>query len=49
MAQYPTYYLGCCLWGRIDLALGKQRLFEALSSYDGFLDAWKETEAWAGQ
>ena len=49
VAQYPTYYLGCCLWGRIDLALGKQRLFEALSSYDGFLDAWTETEARAGQ
>ena len=49
VAQYPTYYLGCCLWGRIDLALGKQRLFEALSSYDGFLDAWKETEIRAGQ
>ena len=49
VAQYPTDYLGCCLWGRIDLALGKQRLFEALSSYDGFLDAWKETEARAGQ
>lgn len=42
--QYPTYYAGCCLWGRIDLALGKQRLFEAIKSYDGFADAWKEVE-----
>ena len=42
--QYPTYYAGCCLWGRIDLALGKERLFAALASYDGFLDAWKEAE-----
>lgn len=42
--QYPTYYIGCCLWGRIDLALGKERLFEALASFDGFLDAWKEVE-----
>lgn len=40
--QYPTYYAGCCLWGSIDLALGKERLFEVLASYDGFLDAWKE-------
>ena len=40
--QYPTYYAGCCLWGSIDLARGKERLFEVLASYDGFLDAWKE-------
>ncbi len=32
------------LWGRIDLILGKERLFEALGSYDGFPDAWKEVE-----
>ena len=42
--QYPTYYIGCCLWGRIDLALGKERLFEVLLSFDGFLDAWKEAQ-----
>ena len=42
--QYPTYYIGCCLWGRIDLALGKERLFETLGSFDGFPDAWKEVE-----
>lgn len=42
--QYPTYYIGCCLWGRIDLALGKERLFEMLGSFDGFPDAWKEVE-----
>ena len=42
--QYPTYYAGCCLWGRIDLALGKDRLFAVLASHDGFLDAWKEAE-----
>ena len=40
--QYPTYYAGCCLWGSIDLCLGKERLFEVLTSYDGFLDAWEE-------
>ena len=28
--------------GKIDLALGKERLFEALASKDGFLDAWAE-------
>lgn len=32
------------LWGRIDLILGKERLFETLGSYDGFPDAWKEVE-----
>ena len=41
VAQYPTYYAGCCLWGRIDLALGKERLFETLGRFDGFPDAWK--------
>ena len=42
VAQYPTYYAGCCLWGSIDMALGKERLFAALASYDGFPDAWAE-------
>lgn len=40
--QYPTYYAGCFLWGNIDLSLGKERLFEALASYDGFMEAWEE-------
>ena len=40
--QYPTYYAGCCLWGTIDLALGKERLFSVLGSYDGFREAWEE-------
>lgn len=39
--QYPTYYAGCCLWGRIDLVLGNERLFEVLKSQDGFLRAWE--------
>ena len=39
--QYPTYYAGCYLWGRIDLELGKERLFEVLKSRDGFLRAWE--------
>ena len=41
-SQYPTYYAGCCLWGKIDLALGKERLFEVLRSRDGFLPAWEQ-------
>lgn len=40
--QYPTYYMGCFLWGKIDLTLGRERLFEVLASKDGFLDAWAE-------
>ncbi len=40
--QYPTYYIGCLLWGKIDLALGKERLFEVLASRDGFPAAWAE-------
>ena len=39
--QYPTYYAGCFLWGKIDLELGKERLFEVLKSRDGFLRAWE--------
>ena len=39
--QYPTYYAGCCLWGSIDLALGKEALFEVLKSRDGFMKAWE--------
>ena len=39
--QYPTYYAGCCLWGSIDMKLGKERLFEVLKSRDGFLRAWE--------
>lgn len=44
MRQYPTYYAGCCLWGGIDLALGKERLFEVLASYDGFTSAFAEAD-----
>lgn len=44
VSQYPIYYVGCCLWGRIDMALGKERLFEVLKSRDGFLRAWKALE-----
>lgn len=40
--QYPTYYAGCFLWGSIELALGKERLFAALNSFDGFPDAFAE-------
>lgn len=40
LSQYPAYYIGCYLWGTIDLQLGKERLFQALNSYDGFWEAW---------
>ena len=42
VCQYPTYYAGCCLWGKIDLELGTERLFEVLKSRDGFLSAWEQ-------
>ena len=29
--QYPTYYFGCYLWGLVDLAFGKEKLFEAIT------------------
>ena len=43
--QYPTCYIGCLLWGKIDLTSGKERLFEVLASKDGFLAAWAEVNA----
>ena len=42
--QYPTYYIGCYLWGRIDMILGKERLFEVLASKDGFANAWEKVK-----
>ena len=29
--QYPTYYFGCYMWGLVDLAFGKEKLFEAIN------------------
>ena len=29
--QYPTYYFGCYMWGLVDLAFGKEKLFEAIT------------------
>lgn len=39
--QYPTYYARCCLWGKIDLVLDKEQLFQVLNSKDGFLSTWE--------
>lgn len=36
--QYPTYYLGCWLWGLVELRFGKEKLFEVLRSRDGMAD-----------
>ena len=40
--QYPTYYLGCYLFGLIDYALGKERLFEALANPGTLVDTYNE-------
>lgn len=37
-SQYPTYYLGCMLWGSIDLALGKEALLHTLAHPETFAD-----------
>lgn len=42
VSQYPTYYIGCYLWGTVDLVLGSQRLFAALQEENGFDRAWAE-------
>lgn len=40
ISQYPTYYLGCYLFGIIDYAFGKERLFEALAKPDTLIDRY---------
>lgn len=42
ISQYPTYYLGCYLFGVIDHALGKERLFEALANPEKLVDTYNE-------
>jgi len=42
ISQYPTYYLGCYLFGLIDYALGKDRLFEALANPKILIDTYNE-------
>jgi len=42
VSQYPTYYLGCYLFGLIDYALGKDRLFEALANPEKLIDTYNE-------
>ena len=36
--QYPTYYLGCWLWGGIDTAFGKETLLDTLSHPEKFTE-----------
>ena len=43
--HYPTYYIGCYLWGTLDLAFGKERLFAAMKSENGFEELWAEWQA----
>ncbi len=42
ITQYPTYYLGCYLFGLIDHVLGKERLFEALKHPEKIIDTYNE-------
>ncbi|MBQ4639148.1 MAG: hypothetical protein IJB69_01360 [Clostridia bacterium] len=42
ISQYPTYYLGCYLFGLIDHVLGKERLFEALKHPERIIDTYNE-------
>jgi len=42
ISQYPTYYLGCYLFGLIDHVLGKERLFEALEKPERLIDIYNE-------
>lgn len=40
--HYPTYYFGCYMWGLIDLAFGKERLFEAIANPALFIKLYNE-------
>ena len=42
ISQYPTYYLGCYLFGLIDHYLGKERLFDALAHPEKLIDTYNE-------
>ena len=42
ISQYPTYYMGCYLFGLIDHVLGKERLFEALKNPEGLIATYNE-------
>ena len=48
VSQYATYYLGCYLFGLIDLALGKKRLFNALADPEILIDTYNEAVAIMG-
>ncbi|MDD2434050.1 MAG: DUF5700 domain-containing putative Zn-dependent protease [Bacilli bacterium] len=40
--QYPTYYLGCYFYGSIDLAFGKEKLYETLKRPDQLISVYNE-------
>ena len=40
VSMFPSYYLGCYFWGVIDLAFGKERLFEVLSHPDEIVETY---------
>lgn len=37
VGQYPTYDFGCYLWGLVDLAFGKEKLYEAIADPGAFV------------
>lgn len=42
ISQYPTYYLGCYLWGSIDLAFGKEKVFAIMKEPNLFIETYNE-------
>lgn len=40
--HYATYYFGCYMWGIIDLAFGKDKLFETLAKPNNFVEVYNE-------
>lgn len=42
ISQYPTYYLGCYLWGLIDQVFGEDVLYELLKKPAGFIETYNK-------
>lgn len=40
--HYPTYYMGCYMWGIIDFVFGKEKLFDTLKNPASFESVYNE-------
>ncbi len=40
ISQFPTYYMGCYMWGIIDLTCGKEDLYDVLANPSKFIETY---------